>query len=124
MDEEKDRWQYLKSIIKIDSIREIPNNKTEETRYYISSLNKNAELINNSIREHWGIENKLHWSLDVTFRENESRKRSGKTAKNFTIVRRIALNLFRTCDNLKISLKRKRLNTGWDELYLRNILKI
>jgi len=124
MDEEKDRWRDLKSIIKIDSVREIQNKKTEETRYYISSLNKGAELISKSIREHWGIENKLHWSLDVTFREDESRKRAGKTAKNFTIVRRIALNLLRTCDDLKISLKRKRLKAGWDEKYLRNILKI
>ena len=90
----------------------------------MANNHKNAELINNSIREHWGIENKLHWSLDVTFREDESRKRAGKTAKNFTIVRRIALNLLRTCDDLKISLKRKRLKAGWDEGYLRNILKI
>ena len=124
MDEEKNRWLDLKSIVKIDSVREIQNKKTEETRYYISSLNRDAELINNSIREHWGIENKLHWSLDVTFREDESRKRAGKTAKNFTIVRRIALNLLRTCDDLKISLKRKRLKAGWNEEYLRNILKI
>jgi len=124
MDEEIDRWRDLKSIIKIESIREIQNKKAEETRYYISSLNDNAELINNSIREHWGIENKLHWSLDVTFREDESRKRAGKTAKNFTIVRRIALNLLRTCDDLKISIKRKRLRAGWDEAYLQSILKI
>lgn len=124
MDKEKDRWRGLKSIIKICSTREIQNNKTEETRYYISSLNKNAELINNSIREHWGIENKLHWSLDVTFREDESRKRAGNTAKNFTITRRIALNLLRSCDDLKISIKRKRLKAGWDEKYLKNILKI
>jgi len=124
MDEEKERWRDIKSIIKIDSIREIQNNKTEETRYYISSLKDNAELISNSIREHWGIENKLHWSLDVTFREDESRKRAGKTAKNFTVVRRIALNLLRTCDELKISLKRKRLKAGWDEGYLRTLLKI
>lgn len=124
MDEEKDRWRDLKSIIKIDSVREIQNKRTEETRYYISSLNNNVELISNSIREHWGIENKLHWSLDVTFREDESRKRVGKTAKNFTVVRRIALNLLRTCDDLKISLKRKRLKAGWNEEYLKNILKI
>jgi len=125
MDEEIIRWQGLKSIIKIDSVREIQNTKTEETRYYISSLKENAELIINSIREHWGIENKLHWSLDVTFREDESRKRAGKSAKNFTIVRRIALNLLRThADLKKTSLKRKRLKAGWDEEYLKNILNI
>lgn len=124
MDEEKDRWKEMNSIIKIDSIRERGNEITEETRYYISSLKENAALISNSIREHWGIENKVHWSLDVTFREDESRKRAGRSAENFAVIRRIALNLLKNDDMPKLSLKRKRLKAGWDNEYLIRVLKI
>jgi predicted transposase YbfD/YdcC len=124
MDEEKERWKDIGSIIKIDSTRQINDQTTEETRYYISSLNDNITLISDSIREHWGIENKVHWSLDVTFREDESRKRAGKSATNFAVVRRIALNLLKLENTSKASMKRKRLKAGWDEPYLRKVLRI
>ena len=69
--------------------REINEKKTNETRLYISSLNDEAEAFNKYIRMHWGVENSLHWTLDMTFREDEQRKRDKNSAQNFAIVRKI-----------------------------------
>lgn len=124
MDEEKDRWADMKSIIRVQATREIKGKQKEETRYYISSIKDSAVFLNNSIRAHWEIENKLHWSLDIAFREDESRKRAGKSAENFSIVRRIALNLLKNEKSFKLGLKGKRLKAAWDEDYLMKILKI
>lgn len=124
MDEEKDRWTDLHSIIRVTSTREIKEEKNEETRYFISSIKDNAVFLSKSIREHWGIENKLHWTLDVAFREDEIRKRVGQSSENFAIVRRIALNLLKNEKTLKLGIKGKRLKAGWDNDYLMRILKI
>jgi len=88
--------EQLKSIIKITSNREviISGKKSTETRYYISSIVKPAEAFNGLIRQHWGVENKLHWVLDVNFNEDKSRIREGYGDQNFSTIRRIALNTF------------------------------
>jgi predicted transposase YbfD/YdcC len=97
--ENKDeKWKKLNQVIKIESSREFKNsNKPTEkaTRYYISSLENNANQYQKNIRSHWGIENKLHWTLDVGFSEDSSRKRNKNAAQNYSILLKIALNLLK-----------------------------
>ncbi len=117
-------WVNLKTLVKIESIR---HNKTTgiestEIRYYISSEAPNPERINNMVRSHWGIENKVHWLLDVAFNEDKSRKRDGNAAENYSTVLRIALNLIKAETTTKSSIKGKRLMAGWDNDYLLKIL--
>ena len=73
---------------------------------------------------HWGVENSLHWTLDMIFREDEQRKRDKNSAQNFAIVRKIVLNLLKQEDSKKLSLRTKRLKAGWDNNFLLKILKI
>lgn len=122
LDEEKLKWRNINTIIKLTNTREIANAKTEETRWFISSLEANAQLLNNSIRKHWEVENSLHWTLDVTFREDMQRKRNANAAQNFAIIQKIALNLVKSDKTNKDSLKAKRLRAGWDEKYLMFLL--
>jgi predicted transposase YbfD/YdcC len=125
MIEQKDHWEGLRSIVKIEAERYIKSTgETEhEMRYYISSL-KDAEQINRSIREHWKIENSLHWILDVAFNEDRDRKRAGNAAQNFSVINRIALNLLKNEPSSKRGIKGKRLKAGWDNQYLEMVLKI
>jgi predicted transposase YbfD/YdcC len=122
--EDLEKWSDLKSVIQITAEREINEKKTNETRLYISSLNDEAEAFNKYIRMHWGVENSLHWTLDMTFREDEQRKRDKNSAQNFAIVRKIVLNLLKQEDSKKLSLRTKRLKAGWDNNFLLKILKI
>ena len=122
--EDQEKWCELKSVIQICAQREIKDKITTETRLYISSLNHDASAFNQYIRQHWSVENNLHWTLDMTFREDEQRKRDKHSAQNFAIVRKIALNLLKQEDSKKLSLKTKRLKAGWDNIFLLKILKI
>jgi predicted transposase YbfD/YdcC len=79
-------------------------------------------VIGKGVRSHWGIENNLHWQLDVSFREDESRKREGYAAQNFSILNRITLNLIKHEQSKKRSVKGKRLDAGWNNDYLLKIL--
>jgi len=117
-------WKGIKTIIKIDSSRFFKSTKKQEnsTRIYISSLDASAENFQEYIRSHWGIENKLHWCLDVAFREDASRKRAGDSAQNFSVINKIALTMLKK-DTLKASIMTKRLNAGWNETYLKKILE-
>lgn len=119
----KERWTKLTSIIKVSSERILNTKTSNETRYYISSLASDAEALNCHIRMHWSVENSLHWTLDMTFREDEQRKRNGKAAQNFALIQKIALNLLKK-DPAKGSLRSKRLKAGWDNQYLLDVLKI
>lgn len=116
--EDKGKWCEMKSAIKITAQREIKNKITTETRLYISSLDCDAIAFNQYIRQHWGIENNLHWILDMTFREDEQRKRDKNAAQNFAIVRKIALNLLKQENSKKLSLRTKRLKAGWNNEFL------
>lgn len=121
------KWDALQSIIKIESIREFKNSdKPTETatRYYISSLKTDAESFQKAIRLHWGIENKLHWVLDVAFGEDASRKRTGNAAQNFSILGKMALNLLKKDTITKQGIKGKRLKAAYDNNYLLDILGI
>ena len=84
----------------------------------------NAAFFLTAIRSHWGIENSLHWVLDVIFREDYCRKRKKNAAENFNIIRKMALNIIRNKKDDKKSLRRKRLNAAWDLDYLENLLKL
>jgi predicted transposase YbfD/YdcC len=120
---DESRWENLTSMIKITSTREFQSGKKEkQERYYISSLGT-TEDFNRLIRSHWGIENRLHWTLDMIFHEDEQRKRARHAATNFAIVRKIGLNLLKK-DTGKESLRSKRLKAAWNKEYLLNLLKI
>ena len=88
-------WTGLKTVVMIVSERRLWNKTTTATRFYLSSLSSNAEKIALAIRSHWGIENSLHWTLDVTFREDESRIRKQNSPENFALLRRLAINLLK-----------------------------
>ncbi len=92
-----------------------------ETSYYISSLGSEIKQLASAIRGHWGIENSLHWVLDIAFREDESRIRKDHAPENFAVLRHMALNLLKKEPSVK-SIKRKRLRAGWDNEYLVKIL--
>jgi predicted transposase YbfD/YdcC len=108
------------SIITIDAW----NKTTKEVRFYLSSLASNAEKIASAIRSHWGIENSLHWTLDVTFSEDKSRIRKAHSPENFALIRRLAINLLKQEKTFKGSLKMKRYLAGMDNNYLVQILTI
>ena len=117
-------WAGLRSIAMVQSERQLPLKTSTETRYFISSLPANARRIAEAIRGHWGIENGLHWVLDVAFREDLSRIRKDHAPENFAILRHIALNLIRLDKATKGSVRAKRLRAGWDLGYLRKLLRL
>ena len=118
------KWQELLSIGRQDSMRVVKGKTTIETRYFISSLPNNAEALADSIRQHWGVENSLHWVLDVAFREDDSRIRKDNAPQNFAVIRHIAGNLLQQEKSVSTGIKNKRLRAGWDNKYLEKLLSI
>ncbi|MBD0296255.1 MAG: ISAs1 family transposase [Flavisolibacter sp.] len=117
-------WKALKSLVEISTERmsKTTGQTQREARYYISSLQADAKKFNEAIREHWGIENNLHWSLDVAFDEDSSQKSAGNAAENFAIITRIALNLIKNDKTKKTSMKNKRHLAGWDNSFLASLI--
>jgi len=115
-------WWGLQTVIMVRSERFVDGRKSEESRYYISSLPDNAKQALGAVRGHWGIENKVHWVLDIAFREDECRIRKGNGAQNFAVLRHIALNLLKQEKTATCGIKNKRLKAGWDEDYLLKVL--
>ena len=120
----KSSWKELHSIGMIERERDVNDEISCETSYYILSSKCDLKIFVDSARKHWGIENKLHWSLDVSFREDECRKRMGNSAENFAIIRHIALNLLKQENSMRKSINTKRLQAGWDDIYLMKVLGV
>jgi predicted transposase YbfD/YdcC len=116
------RWPGVRSVVLVEAERRIGAEISREARYYLSSLSGDAARLNAIVRAHWAIENQLHWVLDIAFREDESRVRSGCAAQNLAVLRRLALTLLRQERTTKVGIKAKRLKAGWDETYLLRIL--
>ena len=122
--EQQAAWARLCSIGMVESERHIGDNITTERRYFIASIEADAELFAHAVRTHWTIENQLHWSLDMTFREDDSRVRQGYAPQNFATIRHIALNLLKNETTVKRSIQSKRLRAGWDHRYLAKVLAV
>lgn len=116
------QWPGLNTLVMVEGERLVGGKTTVESRYYISSLPNDASVLLNAVRSHWSIENQLHWSLDVTFNEDGSRVRSGNGAENFSVLRRMALNLLKAEKSTKRSLAGKRKDAAWDNDYLLKVL--
>ncbi len=115
-------WTVLKTVVMIVSERRLWNKTTTEARFYLRSLSSNAETIALAIRSHWGIENSLHWTLDVTLSENKIRIRKQNSPENLALLRRLAIILLKQEKASKQSLKMKRYRAAMDNNYLVQIL--
>ncbi len=121
---DRKKWKGLRSFVCVESVREVDGIASMDRRYYISDLDGyDAPAMLRYVRGHWGIENKLHWSLDVTFREDDLRQRVGHSAENLSRIRRLALNLLRQDKSVKVGAKAKRFKACLEERYLLKILR-
>lgn len=118
----KGEWRGLSSVALVECERVADGALSKCRRYYISSLRVDAKAMLEYARAHWGIENSMHWVLDMGFREDESRVRKGNSAENLSILRRMAMNLLTQDKSVKVGIEAKRKRAGWDEKYLRKIL--
>lgn len=121
--EEHPHWKDLKSVVEITSKREIGDKISEETRYFITSLDAtNPEKLGTIARSHWSIENGLHWVLDTAFNQDSLQNRKRNSDANLAILASTALNLLKQEKTAKVGIKNKRLKAGWDEKYLLKVL--
>jgi predicted transposase YbfD/YdcC len=116
-----EEWAGLRGIGMVEAERRAQGKSSRERRYYLTSLT-NAVTFGRAVWSHWGIENGLHWVLDIAFREDESRARQGASAANLIVLRHIALNLLKQEQSAKVGIKNKRLKAGWDERYLLKVI--
>jgi predicted transposase YbfD/YdcC len=118
-------WCGLKSIgmVEYESIEKSTGKREVERRFFISSLKATAKPFSEAVRMHWGIENGLHWCLDVAFNEDACRVRKNYAPENFAVLRHIALNLLKNEKSAKVGIKNKRLMAGWDTDYLTKLLE-
>ena len=119
---DRQRWPNLAAIGWVISETVRGGKRCHEMRYYILSKKLSARRFAAAVRSHWSIENQLHWQLDVTFQEDQSRIRLGHADANFSILRRTALSLLKNNHTLKVGVKNKRLAAGWDDSYLEQVL--
>lgn len=118
----RENWMGLKSIVRIVSRRQMGEKIENKTRYFISSLSANAKSILKAKRDHWKIENQVHWILDIAFQEDHSRVRIDHAAENLSVLRHMALNLLKNEKTAKGGIRAKRLQAAWDEDYLLTVL--
>ena len=117
------QWPGLAAVGRVEAERRIGEHVSRETRYYVLSRALSASAFGAAVRSHWGIENQVHWVLDMTFGEDRSRVRTRHAAENLAVLRHLALNLMRRVPNKRVSLKARRLAAGWDPDYLLQILQ-
>jgi len=118
----EEHWPGLRSVAMVESECWEGDAVRRERRYFISSLPGEAHVLAHGIRSHWGIENSLHWVLDMSYREDESRVRVGNAPENLAVLRHLTLNLLKQETSLPVGIKNKRLRAAWDEDYLRKVL--
>lgn len=118
----KHEWAGINTICMAIRERDVNGKASTESAYFISSLENHAPTIAKAVREHWGIENGLHWCLDISFREDDCRVRKDHAPENFAILRHMAMNLLKREKSLKGGIQTKRLKAGWDQNYLLRIL--
>ena len=120
---DKPYWKGLRSVVMVESERSVGDKTSFERRYYLSSLAADAALLGERIRGHWGIENQLHWVLDMAFDEDRSRIRRGHGPDNFALLRKIALILLKREKTLRRGLEGKRKRAAWDHDYVLRVLE-
>ena len=118
----KTQWFGLKAAVKVSARRETAEGATVHSRYYISSLEAPAGKMLEAVRSHWSIENSLHWTLDVTFREDQCRIRKNYAPQNMATLRQISHNLLKKETSLKVGIQGKHLQAGWREDYLLKVM--
>jgi predicted transposase YbfD/YdcC len=121
--QDRHNWPGLKSIVMVESSREISGKIEQETRFYITSLVMLAHLIGPAIRSHWAIENSLHWVMDMLFRDDECRVRTNHAPANFTTIKHMAHNLLRKAPG-KSSLRSRRKAAAWDDDFLASLVTV
>jgi predicted transposase YbfD/YdcC len=117
-------WEQVRSLVMIVSERRIGQKVTTQARYFISSLKPDATKLLGAVRSHWGVENSLHWVLDVVFDEDHSRIRKDNAPQNIAVIRQMALNLLKNEKTAKGGIQAKRLQAAWDENYLLKVLTV
>jgi predicted transposase YbfD/YdcC len=122
--EEKGKWAKLTSFGMVEAQRELNGQISTETRYYISSLPSDAKRFAAAARGHWAVENSLHWCLDIAFREDDSRVRTGHAPENLAMIRALALTLIKRDPHRKIGVKASRKRAGWDMEYLKKLIGV
>lgn len=122
--QDKKRWQGLTSVGMVESIRTVKGKRSIERRYYLSSLRLGAKTFAKAVRQHWSVENSLHWCMDVIFGEDQSRARSRYGAQNLATLRRLALNLLKNDKTRNLPIRRKRMLAAINHKYLKALLGI
>jgi len=120
---DRPKWEKLTSVGMVESIRIVNDQTSSERRFYLSSLPLKVEVFARAVRSHWGVENKVHWIMDVCFREDQSRARSGYASENLATLRRFVLNLLKQDKSRKRGIRGKQLDASWDHAYLARLLR-
>lgn len=120
---DRNLWAGLKSVGMVQSTRIIEDKETTETRFFLISFEHDAKRFGQAVRSHWEVES-LHWCLDVGFNEDDCRVRKGNAAENFSVIRRIALNLLKKETSRKVGIQAKRKKSGWSNQYLLKVLSM
>ena len=117
-------WPDLRAVLAVETIRSVNGTSQVEAeiRYFLTSCNDDPAVLVRAIRRHWSVENALHWVLDVTFREDDSRVRDRTAARNFALLRKIALNLVARDRRTQTSLRGRRKKAAWDNGYMLQII--
>jgi predicted transposase YbfD/YdcC len=121
---DRGKWEGLRSVGVVESVRDVNGQVTTERRYYLSSLPQDILCFARAVRSHWGVENSVHWHMDVSFGEDQSRARTGFAAENLATLRRLALNMLKREKTKKRGIRGKQKNAGWDHSYLLRLLGV